>query len=436
MQTWKNLLLGSAGQAGSGGEPLTFRDSDTDTANLTDYTFSDMYLGDAYSGRSIVIAIGHFDDNDIITGVTVGGVSATEIAAETYESGSFRPEVAIYAASYPSGTSADVVVSLNQSSNGMAIGVWSVGGTVAAAAPPVVSTGSSSYSNVSLTIPSGGSGIFVTAAQNGDNPTITGDATKRFGLDSNSNEWISGSSITEAGSSSSSFSLGGTNSIVLGQALTVGEGVDDGGGVEPTTYIGATSASGASSLNASDISGETIGDTYILAAMDDNTLETVSSSGWDGMSLGFPTEENTNSIAHIVCTKSVPFFGNNIVSFEVGSDSHTVDAICAVAFRNMGTPPSTPTATQSTSSSSFSLPSMTVSQEGSTAVIIAMIDDDDATISSVPTGYTLAVQDGRLGGSLAIMYQLDMPAGATGTISGSWSSSDNLLTYGYIIPPA
>ena len=207
------------------------------------------------------------------------------------------------------------------------------------------------------------------------------------------------------------------------------------GGVQPTEYVGATSGSGVSSLNAGSISGSSFGDTYILAAMDDNHLYDVIASGWSGMTSGFPVPIRDNSIEHIVCTKTASLSGNS-VSFEDAGDPHIVDAACAVAFRNMGTPPSTPTASQTTAvGSSFSVPSMTVTEEGSTSVIIAMIDDDNATISSVPSGYTLAVQNGRTGGSMAIMYQLGLSAGATGTVNGSWSSSDALLTYGYIIPP-
>mgnify|MGYP001143739836 CR=1 FL=1 len=206
------------------------------------------------------------------------------------------------------------------------------------------------------------------------------------------------------------------------------------GGVEPSEYVGATSASGVSTLNAGSISGSSLGDTYILAAMDDNHLFDVIAPSWSGMTSGFPAPIFTNSIEHIVCTKTASLFGNS-VSFEDTGDPHIVDAACAVAFRDMGTPPSTPTASQTASSSNFSVPSMTVTEEGSTSVIIAMIDDDNATISSVPSGYTLAVQNGRTGGSMAIMYQLGLSAGATGTVNGSWSSSDALLTYGYIIPP-
>ena len=207
------------------------------------------------------------------------------------------------------------------------------------------------------------------------------------------------------------------------------------GGVQPTEYVGATSASGVSSLDAANISGIATGDTFILAAADDSHLFDVIAPSWSGMTAGFPVPIFENSIEHIVCTKTASASGNS-VSFEDDGDPHEVDAICAVAFRNMGTPPSTPTASQTTAAgSSFSVPSMTVTEEGSTSVIIAMIDDDNATISSVPSGYTLAVENGRIGGSLAIMYQLGLSAGATGTINGTWSGSDNLLTYGYIIPP-
>lgn len=200
-------------------------------------------------------------------------------------------------------------------------------------------------------------------------------------------------------------------------------------------YIGGISAAGASSLDAGTITGAAIGDTFILAASDDSKLAEVTATGWSGMSSNFPDSHTVNSIDYAVCTRVNTGSGNTVSTIDGDQEITPVDAICAVAFRNIGTPPSTPSASQSTSGNSFNLPSMTVSESGSTAVIIAMIDDDDATISSVPTGYTLAVQNGRTGGSMAIMYQLDPPVGSTGTASGTWTNTDALYTIGYIIPP-
>ena len=209
-----------------------------------------------------------------------------------------------------------------------------------------------------------------------------------------------------------------------------------GGAGGPASFIGATSVSGDDRLDAGNIGGVATGDRFILAASDDVTnFSQVSAVGWSGMVGSFPNSRSLFSIEHVVCTRVNTGSGNTVFTEDNEGGAENVDVICAVAFRNMGTPPSEPSASQGVTESDFSLPSMTVSEAGSTAVIIAMIDDDNARINSVPTGYTLAVENGRLGGSMAIMYQLDLSVGSTGTANGSWNSEDALYTLGYIIPP-
>ena len=224
MQNWKNGLFSAAAGAGGGGslEPLTFRDSDTDTSDTSHYTFSNMALGDAYTGRYLVLAFGYIDlSRTLTTTVQVGGVSATQMAFHERDNGSAEIFSYIYTVPYPTGTTADVDIFTQGTVGGIAIGLWSVGGQPATSGSAVKLSGDINYNNTSLTVPSGGFGIFVSMVQNGDDAVITGDATKRFGLDSNSNEWVSGSDITDEGSSSSNFDLGDTDSVLLGQAFSV-----------------------------------------------------------------------------------------------------------------------------------------------------------------------------------------------------------------------
>jgi 6-phosphogluconolactonase (cycloisomerase 2 family) len=204
-------------------------------------------------------------------------------------------------------------------------------------------------------------------------------------------------------------------------------GVSSGG--DAAEYIGGASANGASTLDMT-VAGQSLTDRIIFATSDDNALHTQTSSGASGMTSGWPDSETnvffTSAAGTRLVNETTPTLNTNVV----------VDAFCSVTLRNMGAPPSTPTAsTTGEAVSAFSLPSMTVATAGSTAIIIAMLDDDDSTISTVPTGYTLAVQNGRLGSSMAILYQLNVAAGSTGVASGEWSSADNQYVIGYIIPP-
>jgi len=206
------------------------------------------------------------------------------------------------------------------------------------------------------------------------------------------------------------------------------------GGSPAAEFIDGTASSGVSSLSTSALSGTQAGDVYIAALMDDNYIDFIDApSGWAGMTSSYPEEDSINSIQHIVASGTTS--GTVEAEHPQGGDPHVIDAIGLVAFRNIGTRPSTPSATISEGGSTFNLPSMTVSEAGSTAVIIAMIDDDFASVTGVTGGYTIAVQNGRFGGSMAIMYKLNLPVGSTGTTTGYWSSSDALYTIGYIIPP-
>lgn len=198
------------------------------------------------------------------------------------------------------------------------------------------------------------------------------------------------------------------------------------------TYVGATSDTDTDGLDTTSITGTQSGDTYIIAFGNDNpfasTTPMVTPSGWSGMNPSWPNENRYASISLVVG------YGTTTGTVKT-TGLRFVDALSMVAFRNLGTPPSTWATGASGSGNSQTLPSMTVTEEGSTALIVAFMDDDNTTIKSVPSGYTLAVETGSTGGSVAIMYQLDMPVGATGTAAIEWNNFDALVTVGYIIPP-
>jgi hypothetical protein len=64
-----------------------------------------------------------------------------------------------------------------------------------------------------------------------------------------------------------------------------------------------------------------------------------------------------------------------------------------------------------------------------------MLDDDSATVSTTPTNYTLATENGRLGGSGAIFYRLDLSSGTESPSNMSWSSNDAFLNFGVVLEP-
>ncbi len=121
-------------------------------AKTTSTTFSGMALGAADPSRTIVVVITHnVTDNSLVTGVTIGGVTATI----DWTSSTNKQHV-IARASVPTGTTGDVVVTYNNADAGpgRTCALYSVASalTVASAA------GSSSPSSgaISVTLPDSG----------------------------------------------------------------------------------------------------------------------------------------------------------------------------------------------------------------------------------------------------------------------------------------
>ena len=110
----------------------------TSTSNTAAHTFSGQSLGAADGSRIIAVAVGvgfNAPQDGTLDSVTVGGTSLTKrvgaVADLTIEN--FRAE--IWSGSVPSGTTADIVVTLSEAigiSRGVAISVHSLVGAVAA----------------------------------------------------------------------------------------------------------------------------------------------------------------------------------------------------------------------------------------------------------------------------------------------------------------
>ena len=204
-------------------------------------------------------------------------------------------------------------------------------------------------------------------------------------------------------------------------------------------FVGANSANGASSLSISGL-GLQQGDLVVAVAMDDATAFSFSSSGWTGYSTSFPVRARTNSISHTVCYKEMGATPDTAFSLNA-----TVDFVGAIAFRNAQWDNTNDYSTQQSSGLTASrfcaVPSIPISTDGSAAVILAMLDDDDATIDVTPASffggplYTLATSNGRLGGSCAIFYRLDLSSGTESPTAVRWSSDDAYLNLGLALEP-
>lgn len=193
-------------------------------------------------------------------------------------------------------------------------------------------------------------------------------------------------------------------------------------------FVGAVSTSGSSSLSLTGITDLKLGDVVVAFSQADNTTHTLTSSGWSGWNSNFPGSNTNQLIDNIAAYKTMGATPDTSIQVN-----QTVDVICAAAFRNAQWASSTSSAGGG-NISSITAPSLTINQNDSAAIYFAMLDDDNSTITGVPTGYTIATQNARLGGTGGIIYRLERPAG-TESPSGSitFSSADSIFVRGLVL---
>lgn len=94
---------------------------------LTTYTFSSQAIGTAFVGRRIVVGVGAINSaSRTIASVTIGGVTATQIAfIEATGGGAFVP-TGLYIAQVDTGTTANVVVTWSGSASRCSLGVFAL----------------------------------------------------------------------------------------------------------------------------------------------------------------------------------------------------------------------------------------------------------------------------------------------------------------------
>jgi hypothetical protein len=131
----------------------------SDSVDRSVYTFSGQSIGPASNDRVVIVTIGsRVNASTTLSGVTIGGVTATEIAyAQNVHAGGTE-HCAIYAAKITSGTTAEIVVTFTGPSLRCAIGVFAKTG----------STGVSSFdTDTDITDTSGEFGVSVDVPDNG-----------------------------------------------------------------------------------------------------------------------------------------------------------------------------------------------------------------------------------------------------------------------------
>lgn len=214
----------SVAQVGASGITLTYRGNyNTETDSAT-YTSAASDFGPASSDRIIVVGIGISGSaGGVITGVTIGGVTAT--AAMTMTASSTRP-AEIWFAAVPTGTSGDIVVTHTVTSN-MRCGIdwWSISGTTqttysARSATNTETATATTITSTSLTVPTDGGAIAFAIHATSSGGTTTWSQTSGTGtkhsdtLIGATGLWMSSYSSTESGSQAFTASHGAASSSI------------------------------------------------------------------------------------------------------------------------------------------------------------------------------------------------------------------------------
>lgn len=185
-----------------------------DLANVgTTYTFSAISIGTADANRQVIIGITQYGTSDP-SSVTIGGVTATQVTANTRTSNMWS---AIYIANVPTGTTADIVITVaNNSGTYCRVSVYRMvksSQTAASTGTPV----NAAFANavITITVPSGGTAIW---SGHNDNSFGGGDVgwTGTSVTDDFSTGEHAAASSTTSGSKTGTLASGGGGSERVG----------------------------------------------------------------------------------------------------------------------------------------------------------------------------------------------------------------------------
>lgn len=140
------------------------------TANGSSYSaaFTAVAIGTASADRYVVLAVSAgVVSSQSITSVTVNGNAATPLSVIT-DTPSTKAHMGLYGIAVPSGTTADIVITLSASVNRMSVGCWSIYG--AQATPTVYSVSGASgnpYTISGITFPAGSVALAAASSYDG-----------------------------------------------------------------------------------------------------------------------------------------------------------------------------------------------------------------------------------------------------------------------------
>lgn len=239
-----------------------------DLADTATPTFVAADIGTASTDRYVLVGInGRAATNRTISGVTIGGIAATAVGAQLDNAGNTS---AWYIALVPTGTTADIVITLDAAWLRTQIGVWALTGLSGAIAfdRKTDTTFSSSVVSVSMSCLAGGD-IYALANQ------INDSSMTNWGT------WVALTERFDANIESQGRGAGASAHFAAAQSgLTVSATRGGGTGTTPTFLVIALSPLVSGSMAATETGGDTAvatGTVLVTGAM--SSAETGSDTG-------------------------------------------------------------------------------------------------------------------------------------------------------------
>jgi len=180
------------------------------------------------------------------------------------------------------------------------------------------------------------------------------------------------------------------------------------------SFVGAASKGNSYFFNFT-IAGLQENDLLVLFATQDSgtrSINATNSPGWTTVRNDFQS-----SILHIIAHKTMGSTVDSSIYFTSGMDSIILAAFRDVSFTSL----SSAAIANGTSSNP---PAASVVDDNSIVLALSGLDDDSSTVSSGPSGYTLASQNAAVGGSAAVYYKTGVSSGTEDPSSLTWNSSD------------
>lgn len=152
------LGCGAAGLTTAATLASSFVSSASDGVDASSFTFTGQNIGSAAATRIVVVTV-HGRGNASVSGVTIGGVSATQVVALSNPASGVRDTVAMFQLAFAAGTTANIVVTWSASVGRCAIGVFNITGDAAASSTATATQNSGDPTTTTINIRANGCAI-------------------------------------------------------------------------------------------------------------------------------------------------------------------------------------------------------------------------------------------------------------------------------------